>query len=687
MSDIKDSGLSSDSESESESDGFESIIATRERRANAGSRMRQLLAMEEAGEPEIAADGKEDVDLLFEEDENDDEFVADDEEGGEEDALNQITDKRKHEGTEQSEEDEEEQEEEFNLDENFSSDTEVNSSDSNADDSAGERELQKQEKLKRQKQKKREKQTMIPLIKPVTPAKPQQPQKKKVKIYPSVLPTRRRYSARRSTVEKTDEVRRRLEKEEEEKKYVRPRPKEQYTERTLEERLEEAKVTEEENTLSLNSYFEREADRKRKQRELANSRKLKLKEFLRFYSTGVYITPNDEVEEIELEKERQEELLRVRNRRKRGKRKKKTPTSEDKEVKVVSIEGSIGEFTQDVVRDATQDATQGATQVTTQNTTQNTTLEVRQDATQDNTQDATQDSQEVKQETDQETKQETRMETKQKAQQDNEASSDGTPENKNEVSLASSKIPNEVPQNSIPENEAENGYPSEKPAVEEEDNLVDKTTVDATTVDATTVETPRYEGPPQFVTVNYVSLEEFDHDPSEGQIKTFLFGEQSNLPATRRDPRYRTISIIKQDDTADIGLEQIKNEREASFKSLLKFPRFGQKYRIVEELQSETPQEEVKVEIATPAPVGIYLPNGHRKKCLINGEFASYYDPQNGIPYNSVECFKVLQGISEGEYLWIQIDKGGVNSQFKGGIGCYLGRKDQRNAKGVPDGF
>ncbi|ODV87566.1 hypothetical protein CANARDRAFT_194458 [[Candida] arabinofermentans NRRL YB-2248] len=134
-------------------------------------------------------------------------------------------------------------------------------------------------------------------------------------------------------------------------------------------------------------------------------------------------------------------------------------------------------------------------------------------------------------------------------------------------------------------------------------------------------------------------------------------------------------------------MKKILKQREANFQSLLSLPRFGEKYQTVKDQTVEKIKDDVKINIQTPAPTGISLPNGTRKKCLISGDFATYYDPSNGVPYNSVETFKVLKKLANGDYYWTQIDNGGVNSIFKGGVGCYFGEFDAKHAKGVPEGF
>lgn len=570
---------------------FDSIIAHRERRPNAGSRMKKLLALEEAGEAaaEMAMGGDDndevgdDVNLLFEEQENDDEFIPS--------KQRQQAKKTK------------------DTDENFSSDSELTSSDDESDEEAGEKELERQEKEKKKIQ--RKKRLAIPAIKQNTPARKKQKKAEHKSASASPFPMHRRYSARKSTIAKTEAVQKRWEKEQQQKKQFKPKPKEQYVEKTLEERLEEAKITERENTLALSQYFEREEARKKRQREMAEGRKKKLKQFIRFKSCGVYITPNEEVEEIEKEKKRVAAELEAKNRRKR--RRKRVPKEEKKdEPKVLE---------KDEKKDGKKDEN-----------------------------------------------------SNEEEKRDDGSNKDDKKDEKKDDSKETSK-----------EASKENLDQKESPEPVEVKSESNEDSVESTEVKDE--RPPIYEGPAQFVARSYVSFEKFTRKLSDNEVKVDLLGKQAAWPAARRDPRSENIWTIKEDRLVDMNLKKIKARREASFKSLLNFPRFGQKYKLVKQSSEQKSDEEIKINIATPAPVGIYLPNGRKKQCLISDEEAQYYDPGTGVPYNSVECFRILQDMAEGKYSWAQIDRGGINSTFKGGIGCYLGEESTRHAKGVPEGF
>ncbi|OBA13771.1 uncharacterized protein OGAPODRAFT_17454 [Ogataea polymorpha] len=194
------------------------------------------------------------------------------------------------------------------------------------------------------------------------------------------------------------------------------------------------------------------------------------------------------------------------------------------------------------------------------------------------------------------------------------------------------------------------------------------------------------EGPPQRVAVQFIESH-LRKDITRLELKTILFGPQSIVPGPHRDPHAQTIYTIKRDFQKELDLKKVTKERDAVYEKLLQLPKFGETYHTVEDLGVAKQTDEHVINITTPAPLGIYLPNGAKKQCPINGEDAMYYDPSNGVPYNSVEGYKVLKHVAEGGYFWTQIDAGGVNSLYKGGVGCYFGRWDDRHAQGVPEGF
>lgn len=311
----------SDSEDE---EVFESLMATRARRANAGSRLKQLIELEgEANEVEnttsqFATEDDENVNLLFQDDEDDQEFIEEDSDGaslGDEDegdadegsTTREIT---RHSGDEQDEEEESEAVQEINSDEVLS-DSDLSASDSN--ESEGEKELQRQERIR-----KRRKKTVIPQIKKI----PEKPSVKRAKKSPlitsdSLLMSSRRASSRSSAVESKQALIDRLKQSEERKaKYV-PVERKHVRELTQAERMAQAAETEKENIESLNKFKEQEIVKKERQRQSLLSKRIKLQNVLRWVSKGEHITPNEEVAEAR----RQFELY-MKKRKRLGKKKK-----------------------------------------------------------------------------------------------------------------------------------------------------------------------------------------------------------------------------------------------------------------------------------------------------------------------------------------------------------------------------
>ncbi|KAG7899525.1 hypothetical protein KL935_003835 [Ogataea polymorpha] len=567
---------------------FESLIATRERRANAGSRLKKLL---EAEEDEFLGDDDENVQLLFAEEGEDNEWSDESEQSEQEE------DEEDEEGNETggAEEEAGSGSPDANSDEMLSS-SELSASDT--DESEGERELQKEQKRRRKK-------VEIPAIrrKPTASA----PRKRR-KV--DLETGDRRLSTRTTTAQNTQAIQEKLVKMKERQSHTKTRVREEYVEKTLEENLEEAKVTEEMNTLSLNLFFQQEVEKKKKQRDLMNSKRFRLMEYISFQSFGKLVTPQDELDRIREEKER-EELAR-RTTKRRGRRRKS-------EIERARLEAERQQQQQQGdVKQEEQDRQEEVFDETT--VVKEETKDINEE-TSETGNEATAKEEEIKEETKQETKQDTEEAVEEAIEQD------------------------EVETKAVP-----------------------------------------VEGPPQRVAVQFIESH-LRKDITRLELKTILFGPQSIVPGPHRDPHAQTIYTIKRDFQKELDLKKVTKERDAVYEKLLQLPKFGETYHTVEDLGVAKQTDEHVINITTPAPLGIYLPNGAKKQCPINGEDAMYYDPSNGVPYNSVEGYKVLKHVAEGGYFWTQIDAGGVNSLYKGGVGCYFGRWDDRHAQGVPEGF
>ncbi|KAG7881448.1 hypothetical protein KL938_003578 [Ogataea parapolymorpha] len=576
---------------------FESLIATRERRANAGSRLKKLL---EAEEDEVLGDEDENVQLLFAEEGEDNEW------SGESEQSEQEEEEEEEEGNEAGEAEEEagSGSPDANSDEMLSS-SELSASDT--DESEGERELRKEQKRRRKK-------VEIPAIRR-KPAATAPRKRRKVDLETGD----RRLSTRTTTAQNTQAIQEKLIKMKERQSHTKTRVREEYVEKTLEENLEEAKVTEEMNTLSLNLFFQQEVEKKKKQRDLMNSKRFRLMEYISFQSFGKLVTPQDELDRIREEKER-EELAR-RTTKRRGRRRKS-------EIERARLEAERQQQQQGEVKQEEQDKQDKQEEVFDETTV---------------------------------VKEETKDINEETSETLNEATE------KVEVNIAEEEIKEEIKE----ETKQETKQDTEE-AVEEAEEAVE--------------EAVPVEGPPQRVAVQFIESH-LRKDITRLELKAILFGPQSIVPGPHRDPHAQTIYTIKRDFQKELDLRKVTKERDAVYEKLLQLPKFGETYHTVEDLGVAKQTDERVINITTPAPLGIYLPNGAKKQCPINGEDAMYYDPSNGVPYNSVEGYKVLKHVAEGGYFWTQIDAGGVNSVYKGGVGCYFGRWDDRHAQGVPEGF
>lgn len=210
-----------------------------------------------------------------------------------------------------------------------------------------------------------------------------------------------------------------------------------------------------------------------------------------------------------------------------------------------------------------------------------------------------------------------------------------------------------------------------------------------------------FEGPPQRVARNLIYFINFDEEQkdyklNEYNIKTILLGEQSHYPASRRFRDTKTILKI-----GDVGnpYASVKEEKDEMFESindldetnpmfeeLKRLPKLGVAQAYVEEIEEDTKEEETVILLKTDAPTGLYLPNNNKKNCLITGGEVKYFDPSNGLPYSSVEAYKILKTIEQGNVPWYNF-----SHEFNswGGSEIYLGSRigNVRHAKGVPEGF
>lgn len=241
----------------------DSIIATRQRRQNAGNRLQALL------NSEAPLDSNDDI---FSE-------VADDQD------FELTTHKRQR-----SNDNDEEESEDGEAADNFSSSESDNDDDDDNDEAQGEKEIRDQERIAQRKKKtkidiimskaQRSKITPKPIVK-----------RPKRDITASLLNENRRSSSRSSTVQNKNEVLERLQSRNmssnlRKSKIATPLPQKKLTQ---EERLKIAKETELENTKSLNNFLSQEHRKMEERRAMSRKKREMEGPFIRFISKTIEV--------------------------------------------------------------------------------------------------------------------------------------------------------------------------------------------------------------------------------------------------------------------------------------------------------------------------------------------------------------------------------------------------------------
>ncbi|CUM45270.1 uncharacterized protein AC631_05148 [Debaryomyces fabryi] len=769
----------------------DSLVATRSRRSNAGSRLKHLIELEERASDvqesvsSIINEEDENVNLLFQEDEDDQEFFEEEEEeeeeeenedneegeGDDEDNINkeETNNKRAHESDDEGEQ--------VNSDDVLS-DSDISMSES--DESEGEKELQIQEKMKQRKVKK--KQSLVPTIKqPKLNEKPKAKKPKGLTSSDSLLLSMRRSSSRSTAVENKEALVQKLKENEKRRAKIGPIVRVKHVDLTQEEKLAEAIETEKANILSLQQFRDQEIVKKERQKQLLLLRKVKLKNVVRTISYERLITPLDEINEAR----HMRELLNIRSRKKLGRKKKvsketearRLPGEVDTELPLVKEElerkriqeeeeAKIngGDKTAEITSDTQADNNQENENMDKSSTPPPNTSEVvseepketieekgpnevegkaispedDKNATQDTTEETTvqynedKDSNHIQEE--EEEGIENHLDEKNEKITENEVSFKSATivdTSVKEEPLSNDGFVNKISgsdSDKAKSEKEEEGNPDNIEGVllnnthEELNNLKEEKRVkfadeleqeqrEETEPYETNNSTPDvefetnpeiFEGPPQRVARNMIYLIDFeeDKDPSykldHSNIKSILFGPQSLLPASRRFKDLKTILRIGEVENPYATVKQEKdelfepvselNEDNAMFDELKRLPKLGITQAIVEEIEEDTQEENAPIVLKTEAPTGIYLPNGNKKACLISGTEVKYFDPSNGIPYSSVETYRFLKTIEQGNVPWYSIDE---TDNDNGPVELYFGSRDgtERHAKGVPEGF
>ncbi|KAH3679072.1 hypothetical protein WICMUC_001267 [Wickerhamomyces mucosus] len=727
----------------------QSLVATRKRRANAGSRLKQLLQAEEIAN---VNEEDEDVDLLFQEDEDDAEFQIGDkdiygasndeeeEEGNKEEDDESEVKGLQHEEIDNTDEindndndntDESESGEQVDNDDMFSDSDDDENIESDSDE--GEKELQKQERAKKRKQSKAK---QIPKI----TARPLKPitEKKKSKKYESpnadtLLSLTRRSSSRKAAVENKLNLVSRLKDEETRRQNAKQvTHRIEYIEMTQEERLVEALETEKYNITQLNKYKEQEVDKQAKRRALQMSKRKKLENIFSFKTEVKFVTlieelnyenflknrdklkkkdrrgrKSDKQKREEEEARIQEELRKERLQKLQNSMKEKRLLLGD-EVESKRVKLSTPDFETDEIQDVQVDQLNSVSNELEDFTTLGEEVALKkEDSVQLLDANLNQDSLSENLSNDRESPQTFKVESEvlersKEQETNNKADSDTIPESDSNV-IVNEKIPieNEPIQSEVKQKEVETtaelieskgefkeelGHLNEtnSPEVKKESDekrvkfsdeldegfTREKTVETSVEPEDLLVKEDIYEGPQQMVGANFLS---FENKMTSEELKVFLFGPDANLPASRRFKEVEPILRVER-------LEEVKIQdiNLPNFDILQNYAEFGDYTTVKKEKVILEARKDIKIVLKTQSPTGIYLPNGSKKQCLITGKPAMYFDPKTGMPYSSVEAYKVLQRLETNEYQWVEFPNGGSY------VSC---KYNERHAKGVPDGF
>ncbi|OEJ80534.1 Vacuolar protein sorting-associated protein 72 [Hanseniaspora osmophila] len=206
------------------------------------------------------------------------------------------------------------------------------------------------------------------------------------------------------------------------------------------------------------------------------------------------------------------------------------------------------------------------------------------------------------------------------------------------------------------------------------------------------------EGPEQRVSKNFVTLFKYDDFDSQAITKPVFMetmlgisphllqtkGKQSaQLASTFYDPEnWETILHSKRKGDAEpmhiFKVDLLDNQEALCDRTMASFPRFGEFNKKFQVLETNETNVTEMIKLQTPAPTGLYLPNGQRKPCLIKGTSSQYFDPKFGIPYGDLDSYRLLQEMVQHPDLfkWYGLKNGGL-----------LYNPNVKPASGVPEGF
>lgn len=667
----------------------EGLATLRARRANAGSKLKQLIAMEDdvSQTNRFVADEDDDVALLFAEDENDGEFrssSAESDLGNEDDENEGDSDDAGNKDDAQDASEPAEPRKRQASDDDMLSSSDISGSDT--DESEGEKELEKQERLKKRQQ--RKKKSVVPAIKKLKPTPVKQAPKKQVPMSESLMRSQRS-SSRASAIESKQALVQKLKEDEERRASMAPVVRPKYVELTQEERLAEAVETEIINTRSLNEFMDQELKKKEAQRQLLLLRRKRLRNIIRLISQESFVSPTEEVEEARYV----HDYINGRLKKKPGRKRKEI--EEQRERLPGDIDTDLPYYRREMwekrlkleadLRKKAEKYDTNKTETTSAPASENGDKLV--EVSSENQKESDHNGEHANGET---------------VGQSKESKNDSVgPQEKSAPAQDSSAVKQEsetIPETKPNDNEETNGpkeassEPSTKQVKFADTELAPTDDKEETPEDGTVV----FEGPVQRIARNMVYFLELDEKIDGVKLKSYLLGEQSLLPASRRYRDLETIvrigqavnpyAVVKDEKDDLLELAADLTEEDPRFDDLKKLPKLGITEMIYEDDEDEKEVETAEIVLNTEAPSGLYLPNGNKKACLISGTEVRYFDPALGVPYSTVEVYKFLKQMETGIIPWYSIER---DYNDYGPAEIYLSARDgsARHAKGVPEGF
>ncbi|CEP63438.1 Vps72p LALA0_S08e02454g [Lachancea lanzarotensis] len=679
------------------SDSEELLMSSRARRSNAGNKMQKLIAQEREEMREKTANLDDDeINLLFQEDDDDEEFRADAKRSKDED-------ERLSESESESEGEE--------------------------DEEAGERELEQQERKKRKQARKFSAPVVRKRVKVDEEVpKPQYEQPKA----DSLLQDNRRTSKRSSVVANKLQIYEKLALAEKKREKIQNRlrqtkAKMAHVELTQEDRLLQAEETELINTQSLTKFREEEIFKKETRNAMNLRKKAKFHAgelMIRVDTMASTVTPIMEIEDRQF----WEQQLGKRHKKKKKYTRRKKQKDEETNTKSAEVGNSgVADTSQNSV-DKTQDSSTAITQQNESEAVKGELAGEDQESLSSTPVDKETsltlpcDSAEVKQEdingqvganipidaqndlhpgdVNNSTEESSTLEkSSDKTVEAKDSKTGGDEESKSQMQLdgkTSLEVVSHCKQVSFAADADlstfDQSLPPNTPMSKEQlaDTESSRQNSEELFDDAEedTEASEVYEGPEQLVGRNYVTIYSYPEDNSKvHDIRPFLFGSQWAQPLNSRSDNVETIAKIYNEQNEDewMGVSSSLIPDTSVFES---FPNFGEYDKKLSTEVAEETDTKLKLEIKTPAPAGVILPNGVRKKCLITNRDCQYFDPKNGVPYADVEAYKIVQelqdpigeGNSEEEpspqFKWYGFARGGIFLDVK-----------QPAAKGVPEGF